>query len=935
MKIRGAGAAPALPAPGEGLGVELRPPRHAGRRADTLTVVVCAYTMERWPDIVAAVCSLRAQTRPVDEILLVIDHCDELAARAVAELRGLRVIENAYGRGLSGARNTGIEHSHGEVVAFLDDDAAADEEWAARLMAAYEQNPAALGVGGYVQPHWKAPCPGWFPAEFRWVIGCCYRGQPEEPAPVRNFIGANMSFRGAALRESGGFRSDLGRVGRHPAGCEETELCIRIGRDRPDSVLLYEPAALVRHTVPADRTSWTYFRRRCFAEGVSKAAVTEYCGPGDALSSERSYLGSTIPTGVLAALARGRVLRALALICGVALTVLGYASGRAALVRRRLAARAPASRAAVIAAYTAPVAALLLWAFSLGAIDPGRMTDFGLISVLPVAYWIALAVLTIGFSIAVRERNGPGGLLLVYILVLIAIVHATPTLSYGTLRYSWAWKHVAIIDYFLAHNAPDPNGGELAAYYQWPGFFTLNALIEHVTGLKSALSYASWGPPVINAAMIAPLVSIFRGVTKDRRIVWAGLWIFYCASWIGQDYFSPQGFAYVFYLVIIAALLRRIAGASTAGLVSWLGLLLVPILAVDSSHQLTPIMLVTAAVALAIPRSGRRLALYVAGMAVVVMAAWDVTAALPFIRQNISSLLGAFGALNSNAGAGVVGLGKAETGQIVVSYFDRALSVTVWGLALWGLARRGARLRRARPLLLMLAPLPAVIANNYGGEMLYRVYFFSLPGAAVLAAATLIPRSRPGIGQERSRAWIGVVALPCVLGSLVLGLLYSYYGKEQMNYFSPQEVAAAQYLSTQAAPGSLIVAEVPNYADAYEDYEKTTRIWLLPEPPIAWVAKINVEQPVAAIHIAAQGWHTGPVYFIVTDSQLAEIEMEGELGRSELQSLVNGLTPANGFEPVYRNADAGIYRVVPTAKFSTRALLELEAEYSATSGSAS
>ncbi len=897
MKMRGVGPVRALTYP-------VPPPRRAEPdelgRPYAVSVIVCAYTMERWDDIRAALASVWAQHYPAAEILLVIDHCEELRARAGQWTRGSRrltVLENAYAPGLSGARNSGVERATGDIVAFLDDDAVADPTWLARLVDAYA-DPAVLGVGGHVEPDWRAERPGWFPREFHWVVGCSYRGQPAAQAPVRNFIGANMSLRRSALTDSGGFRADLGRVGRHPAGCEETELCIRVSRDRPDTKLLYEPAAVVYHHVPAERATWTYFRRRCYAEGVSKAAVTQYCGSGDGLSSERSYVGSTVPTGVLGALARGRGSTAAALIGGVLCTVAGYGAGRTALASKR--------PAAAHVALLAPVVALVLWLLSLGRIRPGAMNDLGLISVLPPFYWAALAVLTVGFSIAVRDRERSGRLLLLYILTLIAIIHATPTIVYDSLRYAWAWKHVAIIDHFLTYNAPDPNAGELSAYYQWPGFFTLNALIEKATGVGSALSYASWGPPVLNTMMIVPLLSVFRTVTRDRRVIWLGLWVFYCASWIGQDYFSPQGFAYVFYLAIVAALLRRSRESGRGGrggLIAWLALLTVPILTIDSSHQLTPIMLTSAAAALAVPKRGRRAALCVCTLAAAAMTAWDFSVAGPFMRQNLTSLLTAFGQLDANAGSGVVGLGTASSGQIAVSYVDRALSVTVWALALWAVARR-TRLRRTRPLLLMLAPLPAIVANDYGGEMLYRVYFFSLPGAAVLAAVALLPRLR----RER----LAALLLPLALGGLVVGLLFSYYGKEQMNYFSPQEIEAADYLADTAPAGSLIIAELPDYPDAYAHYEKDTREWLLPEAPSLSLGILNEEDPVAAIHAAARGWTKGPVYFVLTASQIAEIKMQGLLPTAQVGTLVNGLTRANGFVPVDRNPDAGVYLVRPT-----------------------
>jgi GT2 family glycosyltransferase len=875
-------------------------PRFGAADRPTLTVIICAYTTERWPDLVAAVESVRAQQVPADEILVVIDHCDELGIRASRELAGVRVLPNAHTRGLSGARNTGVEAASGQVVAFLDDDARAEPGWTAGLLAEY-RDPAVLGVGGLVEPAWLAGRPGWFPEEFLWVVGCSYRGLPEERARVRNFIGANMSLRRDALDRTGGFREDLGRVGRHPAGCEETELCIRVARTREDARMLHEPAAKVRHSVPAERATWAYFRRRCYAEGVSKAAVTQYVGSDAALSSERAYVSSVIPAGILRALARGRIATALALVAGVLLTALGYLRGRMDLGRARLAAMPPRARAAALTAAGAPALALALWLVSLRRINPGRMTDLGLISVLPAWYWAAAGVLTLGFSIAVRDRSRGPRLLLVYIVLLILMIHGTPTLVYSTLRYAWAWKHLAIIDYFMVHGAADPSGGELSAYYQWPGFFTLNALILHVTGLKSAMSYAAWAPPVFNLAMIAPLLRIFRYATSDRRVVWTGLFVFFCASWIGQDYFSPQAFAFVLYLVIVAVVLKRIGDDRPHPVARWLPLLLLPIATIASSHQLTPIMLLSASAALALPRKARRYALWLLLAAAVMLVAWDTTVAWPFVGKNLSSFLSALGSLDTNAGSGVVGLGDASSGQVIVSYFDRGLTGAIWLLALWAVFRR-TRLNRVRMLLLMLAPLPAAAANSYGGEMIYRVYMFSLPGAALLAAASLIPRAR-----RRSSAT--AVLLPGALGVLLTALLFSYYGKEQMNYFTPQEVAAADYLTTKAPAGSLMISELPYYPAAYQNYERYSRDWLLDEDASAVGQQAAVADPIGVIRSAATGWDGGPAYFIITSSELAEIRMEGDLTPAALDRLLNGLTPANGFDAVYRNADAAVYRV--------------------------
>jgi len=78
------------------------------RPADlSTTVVICAYTERRWADLVEAVGSVREQTVPVGEIIVVIDCNPELAERAAAEFIGVVVVENTGKRGLSGARQGG------------------------------------------------------------------------------------------------------------------------------------------------------------------------------------------------------------------------------------------------------------------------------------------------------------------------------------------------------------------------------------------------------------------------------------------------------------------------------------------------------------------------------------------------------------------------------------------------------------------------------------------------------------------------------------------------------------------------------------------------------------------------------------------------------------------------------------------------------------
>ncbi|MGW1493900.1 glycosyltransferase family 2 protein [Streptomyces sp. NPDC002402] len=314
------------------------------------SVVICVYTEDRWEDILAAVDSVRRQSLPALETLLVVDHNPALLERLtkeykeyreyggqsenVAQGEEVRVLANAGPRGLSAGRNTGIAAARGEFVAFLDDDAVAERDWLRYFAEGYDDERV-MAVGGRTMAAWASGRrPVWFPEEFDWVVGCTYRGLPPGKVRVRNVLGGNASFRRTAFDASGGFATGIGRDGdKRPLGCEETELCIRLAKALPGAVLLIDDRAVIHHKVPAARERFGYFRTRAYAEGLSKALVARSVGADKGLESERRYTTRVLPAGVVRGLRdamlgrRGGAGRAGAIVTGVAVAAGGYAVG--------------------------------------------------------------------------------------------------------------------------------------------------------------------------------------------------------------------------------------------------------------------------------------------------------------------------------------------------------------------------------------------------------------------------------------------------------------------------------------------------------------------------------------------------------------------------------------------------------------------------------
>lgn len=296
----------------------------------SVTVVLCAYTLDRWELMRAAVASAADQTRPPAEVIVSIDHNPALYEKARAEWPNasvggvpLTIVQNRYEGRLGSARTTAAEIAVGDVLAFLDDDARATRTWLERLLGPYADERV-VAVGGTPRPDYGAPRPSWFPHEFDWVFGCVYVGLPEETAPTRRLIGANMSVRRQALLDNDGFHSD---------NHDDMDMCHRLLLGRPDREIIFEPSAVVDHHVHAERLTWQYFTRRCFHVNRGKVEAHRNIEGAENLAADRAFARRTLTEGVTRELGhalRGdlsALARIGAMVTGVVLAAAGYATG--------------------------------------------------------------------------------------------------------------------------------------------------------------------------------------------------------------------------------------------------------------------------------------------------------------------------------------------------------------------------------------------------------------------------------------------------------------------------------------------------------------------------------------------------------------------------------------------------------------------------------
>jgi hypothetical protein len=543
------------------------------------------------------------------------------------------------------------------------------------------------------------------------------------------------------------------------------------------------------------------------------------------------------------------------------------------------------------------------WVWAVAHTDIDRVGDLGLLATVHPLFFVAPVLCVVGFVAELLRGARRSWILTAYLVMVILVIHGTTPLLLDQPQYAWIYRGVGVVD-LIASRGTVSAGDD--AYQRWPALAAAVAQLVTISGVDP-LRVVAWAPVAFNLAASVVLFAIARTLTPDRRIAYLTVLLFQCVNW---DYLGPQRLAFLLSLVVVLVVIRWLrpgrprtwppdpapdgrGRSSRQTQAAALGALALLMVALAASHPVAP--LVTAGAVVVLAAFG------------VVRPWWTVliAVAIPLLYLGLvdGSFVDGLAALPQAVATSPTG---GSTGQAITAVTARTLALVVWFLALLAAFRDRRSIGRViTPLTLAFVPFVVVLAGEYGGETIHRVYLFSAPWCAFLIADMACQLRWP----RGLRAGLAVVTMCAMLFATIQGR----HGALMVDRQRAAEVAASRYLYGHGRPGAVIVLATPNFpARISGTYDQFNRGLSSDPDLVSGAGLVDVTLTDAYLPLIERYLRSFPGttrYLVISDGMRRYAAYFGALPDGSLDRLDATLAAAPQWTLFYRNADVVIYEL--------------------------
>lgn len=490
-----------------------------------------------------------------------------------------------------------------------------------------------------------------------------------------------------------------------------------------------------------------------------------------------------------------------------------------------------------VAAAMACALAAILFVLGCTRVDMASVGVFGVIALMRWEHILALAIASVVVGAAIVRRRFDPVLVGFGVATLVFCFAAFLPLVTGMPAFPTSFVHQGIIQIIEVNQGPVEG---VDARFSWAGFFGAMAYLSRSAGLGDVGVLMAPAPLYVDLLLVPGLLLLARRLTGSLRLSWVAVVLFVLTNWFQQDYFAPQAVAFILYVGVLALLLDR--PESESELPGWLtrlirrvtpnrlrgrtnrfidgdpwpasalrqpfvvdGAVLVALVAVVISHQITPMILVVALVILAALGALRAPLLPV--VAAVIFVTWFSFGASDFWVGHLAELVDGLGEVSGSVQAGVADRLGSDTAYTWSQLVRIALSGGLYVLAGVGFLLNVRHRLAPVYALLAVSPFALVAVQSYGGEGVIRCFLLGSPFAVALATLAVARFVRwAGFARAPSRA---VFSASAAIMMMALVLVFCRGLNASFEHTSEAQVRLTDRLLANAPSGSKILSVGP------------------------------------------------------------------------------------------------------------------------------